>query len=87
MKTRNSAPSFLKQCYALFRGLLDKRTPWLAKMTGIVVLAYVVFPFDFIADVIPILGWLDDAAVAAVGIFIISKLVPPEVLKDYLKAK
>jgi uncharacterized membrane protein YkvA (DUF1232 family) len=87
MKTRNASPSFLKKCYALFRGLLDKRTPWLAKITGLVVLAYVILPFDFIPDAIPVLGWLDDATVAAIGIFIISKLVPKEVLGEYLNEK
>jgi uncharacterized membrane protein YkvA (DUF1232 family) len=44
-------------------------------------------PFDFIPDAIPVLGWLDDATVAAIGIFIITKLVPKEVLGEYLEEK
>ena len=85
MKTKNTSPSVLKQGLAMFKGLLDKRTPWLAKLTGIIVLAYIILPFDFITDVIPVLGWLDDAAVTAIGMVIIAKLIPKEVMQDYLK--
>jgi len=87
MKTRNAPPSVFKRAFAMFKGLLDKRTPWPARLTGIVVLLYVVFPFDFIPDAFPVLGWLDDAAVAAIGLFIIARLIPKDVLREYLKEK
>jgi uncharacterized membrane protein YkvA (DUF1232 family) len=84
MKTIKPTPSLIKQIVALFKGLLDKRTPWVPKFTGIIILLYIILPFDFVTDFLPFLGWLDDAAIAAIGIFIITKLVPEEVQKDYL---
>ena len=43
---------------------------------------YILFPFDFVADLAPVIGWLDDTAIAAIGIFIIAKLIPKEVMKE-----
>lgn len=85
MKTKNTSPSVIKQAVAMFKGLLDKRTPWFARLTGIIILAYIILPFDFVTDVLPVLGWLDDAAITALGMFIIAKLIPETVLQEYLK--
>jgi len=40
----------------------------------ILAIAYVIFPFDLIPDFIPVLGWLDDAAV----IFLLFKALHKE---------
>lgn len=67
----------------VIRALFDKRTPWVPKVIGILIIAYIALPFDLIPDYIPVFGWLDDAGLAALGLFIISKLVPKEVLEEY----
>jgi uncharacterized membrane protein YkvA (DUF1232 family) len=32
------------------------------------ILLYLVFPIDFLPDIFPVLGWIDDVAVIAYGI-------------------
>ena len=72
------------QVWNVIRALFDRRTPWVPKIIGALVLAYIIVPFDLIPDA-PIVGWLDDATLTALGLFIISKLVPKEVLEEYSK--
>ena len=39
----------------------------------VVALAYVVFPFDFIPDAVPIVGWIDDFFVGLMGLIALVK--------------
>lgn len=43
-------------------------TPWLTIATIIMVLLYVLNPFDLIPDFIPFIGYLDDLAVLTIGL-------------------
>jgi uncharacterized membrane protein YkvA (DUF1232 family) len=83
MKDKKNSINFFMQVFHVIKALFDKRTPWVPKIIGVVIIAYVVLPFDFVPDWVPVLGWLDDATLATLGLFIISKLVPKEVLRDY----
>jgi uncharacterized membrane protein YkvA (DUF1232 family) len=62
--------------------LRDPRTPWLAWAIGAAVVAYAVSPIDLIPDFVPVLGWLDDLLVVPLGIWLVLRLIPPEVLVD-----
>lgn len=57
-------------------------TPWYAKAIGIFVVAYALSPIDLIPDFIPILGYLDDVLLLPVLIWLVLKLLPPEVLAE-----
>jgi uncharacterized membrane protein YkvA (DUF1232 family) len=85
MKNKKNSIGFFARVYIYIRALLDKRTPIIPKILGIVIIAYIILPFDLIPDTIPVLGWMDDAAIAALGIFIISKLIPKTILDEYTK--
>ena len=41
-------------------------------------LAYFILPFDFIPDMLPILGFTDDAAILATALRIVSSHITPE---------
>jgi uncharacterized membrane protein YkvA (DUF1232 family) len=47
----------------LARALRSPLVPRWQKLLGFAGVAYLVFPFDGVPDVIPVLGWLDDAGV------------------------
>ena len=57
---------------------LDRTTPLQAKAALLGALAYFVLPFDFIPDMLPVLGFADDAAVLATAIRIVAGHIRPE---------
>lgn len=67
---------------ALLLAYRDPRTPWYAKALTALVIAYAFSPIDLIPDFIPILGYLDDLILLPVGIFLVLRLVPPEVMRE-----
>ena len=40
--------------------LRDRRTPALAKLATLAAFVYLVSPIDFVSDVLPVIGWIDD---------------------------
>lgn len=46
------------------------------------ILAYALSPIDLIPDFIPVLGLLDDLILLPVGIYLIYRLLPPDIKKD-----
>ncbi|WNN43029.1 YkvA family protein [Winslowiella toletana] len=60
----------------------NPHTPLYIKgLLGVVTL-YLISPLDIIPDVIPVIGWLDDAIVVPLGISLLLKLLPDEVRAD-----
>ncbi len=54
---------FARQALAMYFATLDRKTPfWVKGMVG-GALAYFVMPIDAIADMLPLLGFTDDAGV------------------------
>lgn len=56
--------------------LADRRVGWPAKLTLLILIAYLAMPFDLIPDFIPVVGQLDDAAVAFIAIALLILAVP-----------
>lgn len=71
-----------QEVYALYLASRDRRVPWYARVVAIVVVAYAFSPIDLIPDPIPVLGYLDDLILIPLGIALVIKLIPAEVLQD-----
>lgn len=56
-------------------------TPFYIKVFAIIVVAYAFSPIDLIPDFIPILGYLDDLILVPLGIAILLKLIPDQVIQ------
>ena len=56
----------------------DRETPREVQAALIGALAYFVLPFDIIPDIIPVLGYTDDAAVLAAAIRLVAQHIRPE---------
>src|SRR5678816_1051020 len=69
-KTRRVAASlpFAEDLLAAYYCAFDRSTPLAVKTSLVGALAYFVLPADVIPDVLPILGFADDAAVLATSI-------------------
>ena len=72
--------SDLKLAYWLIR---QQDVPIVTKLLPILAVLYVILPVDFIPDLIPVLGQLDDIALLMLGIRAFLHLAPPEVVGRY----
>ena len=58
------------------------RVPWYAKLLAVGIVAYALSPIDLIPDVIPVVGFLDDAVLLPLGILLVRRLIPHDVLAE-----
>ena len=56
----------------------DRQTPIHVKAALVGALAYFVLPADFIPDVLPVIGYTDDAAVLATAIKLVASHITPD---------
>jgi len=70
------------EVYALYIASKDRRVPWYARVVAVAVVAYAFSPIDLIPDPIPVLGYLDDLILIPLGIALVIKLIPAEVMQD-----
>jgi len=61
----------------------DPRVPWYAKAAGTCVVAYALSPIDLIPDFIPVLGYLDDMVLVPLGLLLVLRLIPADVLAEH----
>ena len=55
----------------------DRDTPLQVKAALLAALAYFILPFDFIPDMLPVIGFADDAAVLATAIRMVAGHITP----------
>lgn len=70
------------EVHALYLASRDHRVPWHARALAVVIVAYAFSPIDLIPDPIPVLGYLDDLILIPLGIALVIKLIPAEVLQE-----
>jgi uncharacterized membrane protein YkvA (DUF1232 family) len=58
----------------------DPRTPIFVRALAVFVAAYALSPIDLIPDFIPVIGLLDDLLLVPLGLALVVRLTPPEVL-------
>ncbi|WP_291298893.1 YkvA family protein [Elioraea sp.] len=64
----------------------DPRTPFAAKLLALAIVAYALSPIDLIPDVIPVLGLLDDLILLPLGLWLVVRLIPRDVLAEHRAA-
>jgi len=69
---------FAEDLLAAYFCAFDRNTPRRVQMVLIGALAYFVLPFDFIPDMLPVIGFTDDAAVLATAIRMVAAHMRPE---------
>lgn len=72
-----------RDAHALYLASRDPRVPWYAKAIGIAVAAYAASPIDLIPDFIPVIGYLDDLIVVPLGIALVIRMIPPEIMAEH----
>src|SRR6476661_3126402 len=77
------ARAIKRDAHALYLAARDPRVPWYAKALALAVAAYAASPLDLIPDFIPVLGYLDDLIIVPLGIALVIKLVPPDIMAQH----
>ncbi len=79
---REWAQRLKRDVVALWFCTRHPRTPFAAKALAAAVVAYAFSPIDLIPDFIPVLGYLDDLVLLPIGVWLVLKLVPPDVMAE-----
>src|SRR6201996_8167184 len=69
---------FAEDLLAAYYCAFDRQTPRHVQATLLGAIAYFILPFDFIPDMMPLLGFTDDAAVLATAIRLVASHITPE---------
>jgi len=73
---------FIEDLLAAYYCAFDRQTPRHVQLALLGALAYFILPFDVIPDMLPVLGFTDDAAVLATAI----RLVASHISEDHREA-
>lgn len=71
---------------AIWLAARDPRTPRMAKVLALLVAAYAVSPIDLIPDFVPVLGYLDDLIIVPLGILLVVRLIPADLMAEFRRA-
>jgi uncharacterized membrane protein YkvA (DUF1232 family) len=82
-RIKNWARRLGRDVHAIYLASRDPRVPWYAKVLAIAVAGYALSPIDLIPDFIPVVGYLDDLIIVPLGIWLVVRLIPEEVLVEY----
>jgi uncharacterized membrane protein YkvA (DUF1232 family) len=83
---RGRARKLKQDVVAVALAMRDPRVPWYARAFGACVVAYALSPIDLIPDFIPVIGYLDDLVLVPLGLLLMLRLIPPEVLAEHRAA-
>jgi uncharacterized membrane protein YkvA (DUF1232 family) len=70
------------QTFAVALAARHPRTPWYAKAIALATVAYFLSPIDLIPDPIPFLGQIDDLLIVPLGVWLVIRLTPPDVMAE-----
>lgn len=65
----------------VFFAARDPLAPLLLRLAALAVAAYALSPIDLIPDFIPVLGLLDDLLLVPLGLWLVLRWMPPDVLE------
>ena len=73
-----------QQIRLVFYLVKDRDVPIYLKVLPFIGILYTLFPIDIIADVVPVLGQLDDLTILLIGAKVFIEMAPPQVVARYL---
>jgi len=74
-----------KEAHVFYFVFKHSRTRWYTRVLAACSAAYLFSPIQLIPSFIPVIGFLDDAAVLFVGAKLVQRLTPPDVLTECRK--
>jgi uncharacterized membrane protein YkvA (DUF1232 family) len=74
------------EIYALTLALRDPHASWGARLTALAFALYVINPIDIVPEAIPFLGIFDDLLAIPLAYFVVSKMLPTQLLESAHRA-
>jgi uncharacterized membrane protein YkvA (DUF1232 family) len=71
-----------REALTVYFAARDPRLPWPVRLLALAIAAYALSPIDLIPDFIPVLGYLDDLILIPLGVALVVRLTPPDILAD-----
>ena len=81
-RVKHWARNIKRDVVAVYFAARDPRTPRATRWLAFAVAAYALSPIDLIPDFIPVLGYLDDLLIVPLGLLLVIRLLPPQVLAE-----
>ena len=81
VKLRDAARRIKRDVLTVYFVARDPRTPLPVRLLALCIAAYALSPIDLIPDFIPVLGYLDDVLLLPLGIVLVIRLTPAEVIQ------
>ena len=79
-RLRKWAMELKQQTLVVYFAARDPRTPWFARLLALGIAAYALSPIDLIPDFIPVLGYLDDLVIVPLGLMLVLRLIPADIV-------
>lgn len=73
-----------QQIRLVFYLIRDRKVPIYLKAIPFLGILYALFPIDIIADIVPVLGQLDDITLLLIGAKVFIEMAPPDVVARYM---
>lgn len=82
MDWKTRAKALKQEVYALYLCSRHPKTPLYAKLFAVLIVGYALSPIDLIPDFVPVLGYVDDLVLIPLGITLLIRMMPREVLEE-----
>ena len=79
---KEKARALRRETYAVYLACRDPRVPWYGRLLAACIVGYAFSPIDLIPDFVPVLGYLDDLILIPLGIALLLKVIPSEVMAE-----
>ena len=82
-RLRTWARALKREVIAVWIAARSARTPWAARLLAVCVAAYALSPIDLVPDFIPVIGYLDDLILVPLGIALVVRLIPSQLMSEF----
>ena len=82
MKWRRQSQQLQSEAHAFYFAFKHPRMHWYAKLVALCTAGYLFSPVQLIPSFVPVIGFLDDLVVLFLGVKLLRKITPPDVLTE-----
>ena len=82
MNWTQQAKKIHREAYVFYFAFKHPRMPWFARLVAAVTAGYLLSPVQLIPSFIPVIGLLDDVLVLYLGVKLLRRITPPDVLAE-----